>query len=209
MASTLLNPSPSEFSQILRIHRRLFGDVTMTDTEPEAENAGEETGDDAQDDLGDAGKRALDAERRARKAAEKKAADAQAELDKIAEADKTETEKAAGRATKAEQERDALQSEAANLRRELAVYRLAGTADPVALLDSRSFVDALAELEHDDDKGIKAAIAAATKDRPSLIRTPRTGGDAAAGQRKQARQGGDLKGRALLASAYDAQMGTD
>lgn len=45
------------------------------------------------DDLGDAGKRALDAERRARKAAEKRAADAEAKVKAAEDADKSEVER--------------------------------------------------------------------------------------------------------------------
>lgn len=48
------------------------------------------------DDLGDAGKRALDAERKARKAAEKRAADAEAKVKAAEDADKTEVERLQG-----------------------------------------------------------------------------------------------------------------
>lgn len=47
-------------------------------------------------DLGDAGKRALDAERKARKAAEKRAADAEAKVKASEDADKTEVERLHG-----------------------------------------------------------------------------------------------------------------
>jgi hypothetical protein len=53
--------------------------------------------------LGDAGKKALDAERTARKAAEKAAADALAKVQEFEDRDKTEAEKLADRATTAEE----------------------------------------------------------------------------------------------------------
>lgn len=52
--------------------------------------------------LGDAGKKALDAERSARKAAEKLAADARSELDKIQQANETALEKAQREAKEAQ-----------------------------------------------------------------------------------------------------------
>lgn len=56
-----------------------------------------------EDGLGDAGKRALDAERSARKAAEKAAREAQAKVQQYEDAQKTETEKLTGRAETAEE----------------------------------------------------------------------------------------------------------
>lgn len=50
--------------------------------------------------LGDGGKAALDAERKARKAAEKQARDAQAQLEKLTEASQSDTEKAIEKARK-------------------------------------------------------------------------------------------------------------
>ena len=71
--------------------------------------------------LGDAGKRALDAERAARKAAEKAVADAQAKIKEFEDRDKTETQKL-------QEERDALKAENSrlavdNLRRDVAIAK--------------------------------------------------------------------------------------
>lgn len=60
------------------------------------------------DDLGEAGKKALAAERAAKKAAEKQLADLQKRLQEFEDRDKTEAQKLAERAAAAEQERDAL-----------------------------------------------------------------------------------------------------
>ena len=209
------NPSmPADLAEVIALHREMFGGYRMmADDAGEQSNDGQnppaeqEKDDDAGADLGDGGKRALDAERRARKAAEKKAADAQAELDKIAEANKTEAEKAADRATKAEQERDALAAQLDALRREQAVYRYAGTADPAALLDSRAFLDAIADIDADDDKAIKAAIAQAVKDNPRLSRIGQSGGDASAGQRQQTNPNTTAPGVHRMAGAFDALLG--
>ena len=62
--------------------------------------------------LGDGGKAALDAERKARKAAEKQARDAQAQLDKLTEASQSEQEKAIAKAVK--EATDAAKAEVTN-----------------------------------------------------------------------------------------------
>lgn len=67
------------------------------------------TGDDG---LGDAGKRALDAERKARKAAEKRATDAEAKVQEAEDADKTEVERLTGQVATLTQERDSALSKA-------------------------------------------------------------------------------------------------
>ena len=161
----------------------------------------------ANDDLGDAGKRALAAERRRAKQAEKLATDLQAELDKIADADKTETQKATDRAVKAEQERDALAAQLDALRREQAVYRYADTADPAALLDSRAFLDSIANIDAGDDKALQAAIKQAVKDNPRLTRLGQSGGDASAGQRQQTNPNPTAPGVHRMAAAFDAHLG--
>jgi hypothetical protein len=73
---------------------------------------------DAVADLGDAGKKALAAERSARKAAEKAAADLAAKVQAFEDANKTEQEKAAARAEAAEKR--AAEAEAKALRLEIA-----------------------------------------------------------------------------------------
>lgn len=66
-------------------------------------------------DLGDAGKKAIAAERDARKAAEKQAAEFRAQLDKIEQANLSELEKAQQRAEAAEKALEAKESEALRL----------------------------------------------------------------------------------------------
>lgn len=67
-------------------------------------------------DLGDAGKKALAAERAAKKAAEKQLSELAARLQEYEERDKTETQKLAERAELAERERDALRVESLRAR---------------------------------------------------------------------------------------------
>lgn len=132
----------------------------------------------------------------------------QAQLNKITDADKTEAQKATDRAAKAEQERDALAAQLDALRREQAVYRHADTADPAALLDSRTFLDSIADIDADDDKAIQAAIKQAVKDNPRLTRLGQSGGDASAGQRQQTNPNTTAPGVHRMAAAFDARLGT-
>lgn len=79
----------------------------MSDTVIETDNVVEDDTPDApqaepQADLGDAGKKALDAERAAKRAAEKRAREAEARVKELEDKDKTEAEKAAARAEAAE-----------------------------------------------------------------------------------------------------------
>ena len=86
----------------------------MTDT-AENDNATDQP---ATGDLGDAGKKALDAERREKRAAEKRAADLEARLKEFEDRDKTETTRAIERAEAAE--KAAAAAEARALRLEVA-----------------------------------------------------------------------------------------
>lgn len=68
------------------------------------------------DGLGDAGKRALDSERKARRDAEKKLADVQKRLDELADRDKTDQQKLTDRLTAAEADLAKERSSGARLR---------------------------------------------------------------------------------------------
>jgi hypothetical protein len=74
----------------------------------------------APEDLGDAGKRALAEERRAKRTAEKRASDLESELEQLREAGKTETERMLGQARK-----EAAEQASAPLAKELARYKVA------------------------------------------------------------------------------------
>jgi hypothetical protein len=76
------------------------------------------TGDEAKPDLGDAGKKALEAERKARRDAEKAANDLKARLQELEDRDKSDGEKLAGRIAAAEKRAD--EAEARALRLEVA-----------------------------------------------------------------------------------------
>lgn len=103
-----------------------MADDTAESTTTTVETATVETT--QQDELGDAGKKALAAERTAKKAAEKKAAELEARLKAIEDKDKSEAERLAERASVAEQ---AAQEQAAQLAR----YKVAAaTGVPADLL---------------------------------------------------------------------------
>jgi hypothetical protein len=82
-------------------------DTSTTDTSAEATATAEQAVL-PENDLGEAGKKALAAERAAKKAAEKQLSELQKRLQEFEDRDKTEAQKLAERAAAAEQERDAL-----------------------------------------------------------------------------------------------------
>ncbi len=84
------------------------------------------------DQLGDAGKAALDAERKARRDADKALRDAQAQLKAYEDRDKTDTQKAVDDLASARAERDAALAEAARYK---AAVDNGLSADDMALLD--------------------------------------------------------------------------
>lgn len=80
-----------------------MSDSVVTDETTDVEPTASDTTEDAPPaDLGDPGKKALDAERAAKRAAEKRAKDLEARLKEFEDANKTEAEKAAARAEAAE-----------------------------------------------------------------------------------------------------------
>lgn len=84
--------------------------------EPSADSGTQAQAGDPHSDLGDAGKRALAEERKARKAETKARQDLEARLKEYEDRDKSELEKAAERSQAAEAERDAAKAEALRLR---------------------------------------------------------------------------------------------
>jgi len=142
-----------------------------TDAPPADEAPAEEpTAAPADDDgLGDAGKKALAAERAAAKAAEKRAKAAEAELEKIRLANASDAEKAAA-AAKAEGRAEALAVSNARLLRAEVKAAAAGVLndpdDAVRLLDLDEFeVDEDGEV---DAKAIKAAVQRLADAKPYL-----------------------------------------
>lgn len=95
-------------------------------------------------DLGDAGKKALDAERREKRAAEKRAADLEARLKEFEDRDKTESTRATERAEAAEKR--AAEAEARALRLEVASEKGLTPAQAKRLVgDSREELEADAQ----------------------------------------------------------------
>lgn len=133
------------------------------------------TDDDKGGDLGDAGKRALDEERNARKTAEKAARDAKAELDKLRKDSMSDQEKAIADA-KAEVRQEVLaQANSRLLRAEVraaAAGKLADPDDAARLLDLDSFVDDEGDI---DSKAIKSAIDKLVAAKPYLSAKPGSG----------------------------------
>lgn len=110
----------------------------MTDA---AENTGTTENEPATGDLGDAGKKALDAERRDKRAAEKRAADLEARLKEFEDRDKTESTRAIERAEAAE--KAAAAAEARALRLEIAAENGLTTAQAKRLVgDTREDLEA-------------------------------------------------------------------
>jgi hypothetical protein len=99
--------------------------------------------------LGVAGKKALDAERREKRAAERRAAELEARLKEFEDRDKTEAQKLAERAEKAEAELATLQ--AASLRAEVALEKGLTPAQAKRLIGSTR-----EELEADADELLEA-----------------------------------------------------
>lgn len=131
-------------------------DTSTTETAPPAETPpaapAEET-----DDLGDAGKKALAAERTAAKAAEKRAKAAESELEKLRLANASESEKALA-AAKAEGRTEALTVANGRLLRAEVKAAAAGVLqdpdDAVSMIDLEQF-----EIDDDGNVDIKAITA--------------------------------------------------
>lgn len=181
------NPEPHQLAEIIALHREMFhGYQMMADSPPAGDPPpAPPAGDPPSNDPPDGGE-STDWKSEARKweARAKENKNAAARLAELEEANKTEAQKIADRATKAEQERDQLATQLATIQREQSVYRNAGNADPQRLLDSRSFLDTIQDIDPADDKAIKAAVAAALRDNPHLSRVAQSTGDAGAGHQK-------------------------
>lgn len=123
----------------------------------DAENTATET-QPATGELGDAGKKALDAERREKRAAEKRAADLEARLKEFEDRDKTESTRAIERAEAAE--KAAAAAEARALRLEIAAEngltaaqakRLVGETREELEADAKELLETFKPASTDDD----------------------------------------------------------
>ncbi|QOH59895.1 hypothetical protein [Rhodococcus rhodochrous] len=97
-------------------------------------------------------------------------------------------EQATSKASEAEKRAQAAEQRALERDRELAIFRLAGEADPRELLDSRSFLNSIRDIDPnaaDADELIGAAIDRAVEANPRLRKAtaapPRSSGDGAGG----------------------------
>lgn len=133
----------------------------MTDT-AENDNATETP---ATGELGDAGKKALDAERREKRAAEKRAADLEARLKEFEDRDKTESTRAIERAEAAE--KAAAAAEARALRLEVAsekgltpaqAKRLVGESREELEADANELLDTFKPAASDDNASTETVV---------------------------------------------------
>lgn len=134
------------------------------------------------DGLGDAGKRALDDMKAAKKAAEAQAKTALEELEKLRAATATDAEKAIAQARK-EGATEVLGKAQAQIRRSEVRAALSAAGLSGTLVDLASRADEFASLKVSDDgevEGLNSAVDAFKKAQPDLFRTttaaPRPGG---------------------------------
>lgn len=125
----------------------------------------------APDELGESGKRALDSERDARKAAVQRQKELEVELEQLRASNQSESDKALTKARKegAADERARVQGQ---LRRSGVKSALVAAGVNAELLDLATKDDVFADLKVSDEgevEGLDAAIAALRKARPSLF----------------------------------------
>ncbi|NUO36443.1 MAG: hypothetical protein HOQ27_15440 [Dermatophilaceae bacterium] len=152
---------------------------------PDVDQNPDESGPEDDNKLGEGGKRALQAEREARKALERQIADLQAaqqqQLDALAKALGLKSDDTPPDPAKLTEQLTAEQTRAREAAVQLAVYRNASEhgANPDALLDSASFLRAVTDVDPTDAKAVGEAIKAAVEANPRLAadgtkpRTPR------------------------------------
>ena len=147
-----------------------MGDTTDTDTtETDTTETDTDTGDGTGGDLGDAGKKALAAEREARKAAEKAAKDAAAELEELRKAAMSDSEKAVAEAREAGRSEALAAANARIVRAEVLAHAtgvLKDPADAIGFLDLDQFT--VTDSGDVDAEAIKSAIDSLVKAKPYL-----------------------------------------
>ncbi|WP_431903653.1 hypothetical protein [Nonomuraea sp. bgisy101] len=141
-----------------------------SDQDPPATGTSSSTADDG---LGDGGKKALDAERAARKEAEKRAREAEKKVKTFEDASKSDLDKATGRADAAEQRAQALIER--TVRAEIKAAAADAFADPsdaAAFLAAESYVGDDGEI---DAEQIKKDLADLLERKPHLAKAKRNG----------------------------------
>ena len=156
--------------------------------------------------LGDAGKRALDAERKARRDADRRAAQLEAKLKEYEDAQKSDTEKLNDKLAEATKLREETEQRLKDTEIRLAVIENAGEGDPARLLKHTDFLAAIANVDPDDTDAVAAVIAQAIKDEPWLKRAGRSAGDVSAGHAKTPPP--SLSGEQLLAHGLEEAITT-
>jgi type IV secretory pathway VirB10-like protein len=155
-------------------------------------------------ELGDAGRRALDAERTARAAAERDLKAAQAALEKVRRDSMSESERAIATARE-EAKAEVLASVTARLVgaevRAVAAGKLADPSDAMRYLDASTLVDVQGE---PDANAIASAIDALVKDRPYLAPAPERTNGAGDGGARTTTAAPDATPRGLITAALVA-----
>ena len=100
--------------------------------------------------LGDAGKRALDAERKARRDADRRAAQLETKLKEYEDAQKSDAEKLSDKLAEETKLREETEQRLKDSEIRLAVLENAGEGDPARLLKHTDFLAAIANVDPDD-----------------------------------------------------------
>jgi len=161
----------------------------------------------AKDDLGDSGKRALEAERAARKEAEKQAKAVQRELEQLRQAQMSESEKAV-----AEAEARGRTSAITEFGQRLAAAQFVAEAakrnpdfDAASVLEDLNLAKYVTEAGEPDGDGLAAVVTRLVPERAS---NPRPGGDVGLGPRPPAPPLTDGSPRSLIAAGIAASDAT-
>ena len=194
---------PAELANIIALHREMFGGWTMQADEQTASNGEEQPQGEATPPAADTPPADADATdwkaeaerlrknlQEARKWEERAKANVEAakELEALKAARQDGDEQPAADVAALTNERDTLASELAAARRELAVVRNAGDADASKLLDSRSFMASIADLDPADADAVKTAIGKHVEANSWFRRGPVSSGDVTAGHTRKPAQ---------------------
>lgn len=152
------------------------GPVEQKPTEPQQQPAEQVA------DLGDSGKKAIEAERKARRDADKRAKDLEARLAQFEDANKSETERLTDRAAKAEQQAQRLTAQYHGLLKRQAITEAATTAQTTDAETVYLYLRDEVEVDNDGNvTGLDKALRGLQQRKPHLFRTTPAGNrDAAA-----------------------------
>lgn len=159
-----------------------MADETTTTTTDDGQSQQPDTGQPAEDTqrdadtLGDPGKKALDEERKARRAADKTVKDLQARLQQFEDANKSETDKLNDRATAAEQKANETHARYVTLVKQQAITAAAAAAGTTDAETVALYMDGAVEVDDDGNvTGLDKALKDLQARKPHLFRTTPAG----------------------------------